>query len=130
MLNSLLKTVRFLKSAAREKSKSTERSPHWDSVRDRIVKERGACEACGSNKRLQVHHIAPFHLRPELELDVSNLIVLCMDETECHLNIGHGGSFKSYNPDVVESAKKFLADSSARGRELIVESCKQRRKEA
>ena len=34
-----------------------------------------------------------------------------------------------YNPDVVESAKKFLAAASVRGRELIVEACKKNRKE-
>jgi hypothetical protein len=47
---------------------------------------------------VQVHHVRPFHLRPELELDPDNLISLCMAEgRHCHLAVGHGGDFKAYN---------------------------------
>ena len=51
----------------------------------------------------------PFHLDPALELDPTNLITLCMDEKECHLHIGHGGSFKQYNPEVRRMAAEALA---------------------
>jgi hypothetical protein len=54
---------------------------------------------------LQVHHILPFHLNPQLELDPSNLITLCMGKLECHLIIGHGGDYKDYNPSVVKHAE-------------------------
>ena len=129
MIKSLLKSFRYLSSVARENSKSKNRSPEWDKVRDEAVEKAGKCAACGSVNKLQVHHIAPFHLHPELELDENNLIVLCMDEEECHLKIGHGGSFKSYNPSVVDSAVAFLAEKSEAGRKLIVEDCKKNRRE-
>ena len=58
---------------------------------------------------IQVHHRAPFHLHPELELDPKNLISLCMSKTECHLRIGHGDFFKAWNPDVLPDAAEALA---------------------
>jgi len=54
-----------------------------------------------------VHHIKPFHIEPELELEPDNLITLCMDEFDCHLLIGHGDSFQCYNPHVVEDCSAF-----------------------
>lgn len=94
-------------SSFREAQKSRTRSPHWSTLRDQHLKENGECAACGSKKSLQVHHIRPFHLQPELELDPENLITLCMDEWDCHLTIGHGGSFRSYNPCVEEDVYRF-----------------------
>lgn len=128
MINSILRTARYLKSAVREKVKSTGRSPHWGSVRDEAIAAHGSCAACGSSRRLQVHHVMPFHLHPELELDPANLIVLCMDENECHLRIGHGGSFRCYNPDVVSASASFLASSTEKKRAIIVENCEKGRK--
>jgi hypothetical protein len=75
---------------------------------------------------MQVHHVKPFHLHPELELEESNLISLCMGDNECHLFIGHGDSFKCYNPNVREDAAKFMT-SSAKERKLIVEAAKKNR---
>jgi hypothetical protein len=51
----------------------------------------------------------PFHLDPNKELDTTNLITLCMGEKECHLHIGHGGSFRQYNPNVRTDAATVLA---------------------
>jgi len=51
----------------------------------------------------------PFHLDPAKELDPTNLITLCMSKKECHLYIGHGGSFKQYNPNVRSDAAQALA---------------------
>jgi hypothetical protein len=66
----------------------------------------------------------PFHLRPELELDPNNLIVLCMDVNECHLEIGHGGSLRCYNPKVIVRAHRFLREKDPVVRKFIVENCK------
>ena len=84
------------------------RSGDWRSVRKDILSRRSSCEACGSTVRLQVHLRQPFHLHPELELDETNLIVLCMDVNECHLKIGHGDNFKAYNPNVTTDAQEAL----------------------
>ena len=81
---------RVVKAIIREKSKSKKRSPQWDNVRDEHVLNNPTCAACGSIKRIQVHHIQPYHLYPELELEPTNLITLCMDVEECHLLLGHG----------------------------------------
>ena len=78
-------------------------------LRDVGVSAKRSSEACGSSKNLNVHHCKPFHLDPALELDPANLITLCMDTKECHLHIGHGGSFKQYNPNVRKDAAEALA---------------------
>lgn len=58
-------------------SKRLTRSSRWPKVRKDLVVEVGECEACGSKKRLEGHHIKPFALFPWLELVRSNLICLC-----------------------------------------------------
>ena len=85
------------------------RSPKWPGVEKLHLKFHPVCEACGSNKKLNVHHKKPFHLFPQLELDMNNLITLCMDK-ECHIKIGHGDNFKDYNPDVEADAQKVRAN--------------------
>jgi hypothetical protein len=57
---------------------------------------------------LNVHHVLPFHLKPELELDPSNLITLCSSlDKNCHLDIGHGDNFRAYNASVREYALRI-----------------------
>ena len=86
------------------------RSPKWETVRKSHLKAFPVCAACGCNEHLQVHHIVPFHVNKDLELEPTNLITLCegKGEHQCHLNIGHLGNFKNYNPSVVEDSEKFL----------------------
>lgn len=98
------------------------RSSEWLSLRKTILSLAPYCSACGSKHNLNVHHIIPFHLRPDLELQQSNLIVLCENKTlNCHLAFGHLMNWKSYNSKVVEDSAKFLASLLARpliGKEL------------
>jgi hypothetical protein len=92
---------------------TAKRSPHWPTVEHKYLKEHPTCAACGTTLKVQVHHKKPFHLHPELELDPNNLISLCMDgDKDCHLRVGHGDSFKAYNPNVVEDAAYVLAHQS------------------
>ena len=86
-----------------------ERSHKWPAVQRLHLKFEPKCACCGSTKKLNVHHKKPFHLFPELELDLNNLITLCMDK-ECHLKIGHGGNFKDYNPNIDEDAKTLSSN--------------------
>lgn len=99
-------------------SLSAPRSSEWPAVRNAYLKEHPECAACGRTGRgLQVHHVVPFHLDGNgdedgdgiiNELDSDNLITLCTGDTcNCHLWIGHAGSFKTYNPNVREDAKRF-----------------------
>jgi len=86
------------------------RSPRWETVRKNHLKSFPTCAACGCSERLQVHHIVPFHVDRSLELEPDNLLTLCegKGEHQCHLNIGHLGNFKNYNPKVVEDSENFL----------------------
>ena len=60
---------------------------------------RKECVCCNSKKKIQVHHKKPRHLFPELALVLANLIALCKD---CHLRIGHLGSYFTYNENVAK----------------------------
>ena len=63
------------------------------------------CQACGGTEALQVHHIQPFHLSPELEMVPDNLITLCEAPGRgCHFMFGHLYSWKSWNENVVKDA--------------------------
>src|SRR3989338_1482505 len=82
------------------------RSPKWNEVRKIYLKSHPACEVCGKKGKLlspnQIHHKKVFHLHPELELDLNNLICLCSDH---HLFFGHLMNFKSWNESVEEDAR-------------------------
>jgi 5-methylcytosine-specific restriction endonuclease McrA len=92
---------------------TAERSSHWPTVQHRFIKKHPVCEACGGTMHLNVHHKKPFHLYPELELEPSNLITLCMDgDKDCHIKLGHGGNFKAYNPNVEEDVARVKAEFS------------------
>jgi hypothetical protein len=85
-----------------------ERSPAWPALAKRFRAEHPRCEACGTLKGVQVHHVIPFHTDPGRELDETNLISLC--KGGCHLKIGHGGSYKHYNPNAREDAAFALGN--------------------
>lgn len=79
------------------------RSGHWPTVRKQHLAAHPTCAVCGGADSLEVHHVRPFHLHPELELDPSNLVTLCeakKDGVNCHLFFGHLGNFKSFNTTV------------------------------
>ena len=122
-INSLFRYGQKLQSSLREFKKNNFRSPEWKRVREEFLDENPFCAACHSHKHLQVHHVRPFHIFPELELDPNNLITLCMDEDDCHLMIGHGGNFSCFNPYVREDAEKYKrATSKSEQMEIIAES--------
>lgn len=87
------------------------RSSKWKAVRGNHLKKEGWCRYCGGIKNLEVHHIVPFHINPHKELDETNLITLCEDiGKDCHLKIGHLGSWRNINPNV-----KKIANSKKSG---------------
>lgn len=87
------------------------RSRQWPAVERAHLRAQPACAACGARLHLQVHHIKPFHLFPQLELDPKNLITLCEPPGPGghHLAIGHLGAWKKFNPRVVADAAAALA---------------------
>lgn len=90
------------------------RSDKWPKIEKEYLAKQPKCQACNGTQRLNVHHKQPFHIHPELELDLNNLITLCMGATECHIRIGHGDDFKMYNPNVVTDAAEILAHPEKR----------------
>ena len=77
------------------------RSGKWPKARAERLKEFPRCAVCGKKENLIVHHKKPFHIFPELELEKTNLVVLCESAgMNCHITFGHLGVFKSYNPDI------------------------------
>ena len=78
------------------------RSSRWPAKRADILLAHPFCAVCGNKSNLNVHHIKPYHLFPELELADSNLIVLCEGPVvNCHFLFGHLRNWKAYNPEVV-----------------------------
>lgn len=126
MFRTLVSKVLKLRSVARERDKVRNRSSGWEAVRDARLAASPACVACGGVHLLQVHHIVPFSTAPDLELEPSNLITLCMGEFDCHLRLGHGGSFRHYNPRVIEDAVEFR-ESEATRREALIKEARLRR---
>lgn len=96
MIKALKHGVSLLKTFVRDIHAKKKRSPKWRTLQKEYLKNHNICAACGSKARLQVHHKLPFDDYPELELDPHNLITLCMSEKECHIRIGHGGSYTKY----------------------------------
>jgi 5-methylcytosine-specific restriction protein A len=85
------------------------RSGRWPTVRKRHLEDFPACAACGVRAPVSVHHVIPFHVDPDRELDPSNLITLC--ETvgrSCHFVHGHGLDWRAYMIHVkVDTALMF-----------------------
>ena len=87
------------------------RSSKWAKVRSAHLKANPACEACGQRDALEVHHVQPFHIRPELELDTTNLMTLCGDP--CHIVHGHLMAWARYSPTVRSDVRQFRANLEA-----------------
>ena len=85
------------------------RSSKWPKTRKEYLAGHAYCEACGVRVLLNVHHIRPFHLWPELELEPSNLMTLCETRSHnCHFLFGHLLSWKSFNLKVIEDCERIF----------------------
>lgn len=101
----------------REKRQGAKRSPHWSTVRKAHLTFQPMCQMCGGTQKLQVHHIRPFHLHPELELSPDNLITLCEKRGhDCHFVMGHFHDWSLFNPTVNSDSTTYL-EKSLRARE-------------
>lgn len=76
------------------------RSSRWRKVRRAYLKQYPTCFVCDSKKKIEVHHLVPFHLAPDQELNPLNLVTLCENKKygiNCHLLIGHLGNYRRIN---------------------------------
>ena len=83
--------------------KGARRSSKWRKIRLKHLKLKPACEICGFKKKVEVHHVVPFHLAPDLELNLNNLMTLCENKKygiNCHLLVGHLGNYRDINTSV------------------------------
>ena len=80
------------------------RSGGWERVELAHVARYPKCVACGTLNTIEVHHIRPYHLYPELELVESNLLTLCRMH---HLVFGHFGDWAAWNPGVVAMTRHY-----------------------
>lgn len=97
----------------------TLRSSDWVNIRKQHIKQHPFCIACNSIRNLEVHHVKPYQIHPELELEPSNLVTLCKTH---HLVFGHLTDYHSWNENVIEDCqwylKKVLNKPSVQKKEL------------
>jgi 5-methylcytosine-specific restriction endonuclease McrA len=86
--------------------KGAKRSSKWRSTRKRFMARADGCSICSRKRRIEAHHVIPFHLAPDLELEFSNLIALCR---RCHLFVGHLGAWQRINLVVESDAAHWRA---------------------
>lgn len=76
-----------------EEAKALYNTPDYRAWREEVLKRDGyLCQMCGKSGQMEVHHIKPKRLFPELTLDHANGITLCK---KCHQTIvtGREGAF-------------------------------------
>jgi len=76
----------------------------WFALRNAYIGVYPTCEACGTKKKLNVHHIIPERENYKLVLEWTNLITMCRRH---HFTQGHMMNWKTYNPDVRELVKIY-----------------------
>lgn len=86
----------------------TGRSPKWPAVRRACLKAHPKCECCGHDATA-VHHVQPFHVYPDRELDPLNLAAVC---DKCHFTIGHPCNWQRWNANFWETVKSLKAGAS------------------
>ena len=85
--------------------KGAKRSNGWPAARAAYLEGHPQCAVCGGTVRLQVHHVIPFSIAPDKELNPENFITLCVKSNRfgrlnCHLVFGHWGNFRKCNENV------------------------------
>lgn len=87
-----------LSPQGRAKLGGASRSSQWPAFKTEYAKTHlPVCAVCGGTADLNLHHLKPFHVFPQLELDPTNVLWLC-NAKQCHIRIGHLGNFQSINP--------------------------------
>lgn len=82
------------------------RNPKWHSVRSKYLESNSSCICCNKKNDLEVHHIKPVSLNPELELDEENLATVC---ERCHLVVAHLNDWRKINPNVIQDCALLLS---------------------
>ena len=89
----------------------TVRSPEWPRVEKEHLKLEPVCQVCSTKDNLEVHHVEPFHLYPEKELDPKNLITLCRPH---HFLFGHLCGWSKVNVNCRDDCALWMGKIKAR----------------
>ena len=84
--------------------KNSKRSPQWRKIEETHLSQHPTCAFCGGKEGINVHHVLPFELFPDYELQPDNLITLCAKH---HLDRGHLGRWDWFNPLVRSDAEQW-----------------------
>lgn len=96
-----------------------ERSGKWPKVRYEHLRLFPRCIVCGTLEDPEVHHVNPYHLYPDEELDPENLVTMCgQNAYGHHLRVGHLDLWRDWNPNVREIAAAMLATRRLRDERL------------
>ncbi len=93
-------------------SKHVTSTRRWQVLRQQILeRDEWKCRHCGDRRRLEIDHIKPVRLAPELAFEPSNLQALC---GPCHtrktrIECGHPASIQSPARDAWAQAVADLA---------------------
>lgn len=87
-----------------DKCKASIRGSEWREARSNHLLVEAFCQCCGRNNNLEVHHVIPWHIKPELRYESSNLITLCR---ECHFRFAHHSNWSDCNPSIREDCARF-----------------------
>ena len=99
-----MKILQWLKDRFRNVPFGALRSNQWPELRREFLQYNPLCAVCEKNRRIELHHIFPFYIRPDLELSKNNLIQLCREH---HFLFGHLLDFKKFNLQVRKDAKEW-----------------------
>lgn len=72
------------------------RAKGWRRFREANIENY--CRYCDSFVLLELHHIIPFNVAPEKELDKDNVVTLCR---WCHFKLGHFCDWWSWNENIL-----------------------------
>lgn len=97
--------ARLLTSAGSDVYGAAPRSPRWPAARRKHLQTSPRCEACERDTSIEVHHVIPYHIAPDLELAPGNLMTLCQD---CHFIFGHYSDWRSHNVTVRVDAAAWI----------------------
>jgi hypothetical protein len=105
----MIDAIRLIKDRIQGKAPhGLRRDPGWRVLRKEHLEKHPECFVCKSTRKVEVHHIVPFHVAPDQELNPENLITLCENgrfkALNCHLLIGHLGNYRNININCVEDA--------------------------
>ena len=86
----------FVKFVIRNRAYTVSKVRHAYRVRKAMweyAKAHPQCEWCGRERDVDVHHVIPISVAPDLAGAEANMISLCADK--CYLYVGHNGDYRS-----------------------------------